>query len=473
MKTVLQASRARQRSRARLNSSSLFFALLAPLLGACAAADGGEAATAAELPPPGAVEVEQPLRLADRARVPEKEPGFVAAYVGGDVGPGRLVLEHDGSLPSFASGDVVGGTQGGGYLVRVVGASAPDATHIALETTPAYLTEFITEGHFHVHYDAEAYAQTLDQHLITALDDEGIDPGDERGERIASQTEALKLASGAPIRLLNLSGEGLPAACGVNADGTASLDVSAEFSPVLDLEVKIGRKGGFDPRPELKRFRFVASGRLDVTAKLRGSGTIAGDCTIDLADLAGGLASIPLPTLTFWVGPVPVIVTTEVVPKAKAEVGLSFTAAEIAAEARTTTALEAGVDYEDHAWSTIWEPSCTATGTASLGAPGQIRASGKVSAGAELRARLYGILGPNLGLQAYARARATTAPPFCTYDARIDGGVRAYAQAEAGVSVGPLDLTLAKLDLVDLELVHFEGPLASGKLREAPECDEP
>ncbi len=140
----------------------------------------------------------------------------------------------------------------------------------------------------------------------------------------------------------------------------------------------------------------------------------------------------------------PVVVTTEVRPRAKATLDVAFTAAELTATARATTALEVGVDYEHEAWSTIWEPSCQAAGTASVRAPGAITASCEVSAGAELRARLYGVLGPNLGVEAYARAQAGAEAPYCTYDARIDGGVRAYAQAEAGVSVGPLDLSLGR-----------------------------
>ena len=48
--------------------------------------------------------------------------------------------------------------------------------------------------------------------------------------------------------------------------------------------------------------------------------------------------------------------------------------------------------------------------------------------------------------------------------------MRAYAEAELGVSVGPLDLTLAKLDLVDYELVHADGPQFTGPLSDAPEC---
>jgi hypothetical protein len=203
---------------------------------------------------------------------------------------------------------------------------------------------------------------------------------------------------------------------------------------------------------------------------LHGTGTVEGGCSIDLLALTGGAVAVPLPTLTFWVGPAPVIVTTDVVPRATATLDLSFHAAEMTAEAHTTTALDVGVAYEDKAWSTIWDPTCKATGTASIQAPGAITASCEVSAGAELRARLYGVLGPNLGIEGYARATAETAAPYCMYDAAIDGGVRAYAQVEAGVSVGPLNLSLGKLDLVNLDLVHFDGPQFSGTLRDAPEC---
>ena len=444
---------------ARLPSFTLFLLLGASLLGACTG-EATESLSPAPLPGPGTVEIATPLTLTARARVPEKEPGFVAA----EVRAAQLVIEHDGGLAAFAEGDVLGGTQGGGYLVRVTGVRALDATHVLLTTVPAALPELIAEGEFHVRYDAADYLRRLDQAAA---------PSEEGGERIATQVQALKVAAGAPLRLLDLQGAGLPVSCGVDRDSDVSLDASAELTPILDLDVKIGSRGGLNPVPELKRFRLVASGKLEVSARLHGAGTVSGQCSIDLLALAGGALSLPLPPLTFWVGPVPVTITTEVVPRAKASLKLALDAAEVTAEARTTTALDVGVEYLDGAWSTIWDPSCAATGTASVQAPGVIKASCEVSAGAELRARLYGVLGPNLGIEAYARAQARTAPPYCTYDAAIDGGVRAYAQAEAGVSIGPLDLSLGRLDLVRLDLVRFDGPRFSGALRDAPECGSP
>jgi hypothetical protein len=443
-----------------LTATALFL-----LLGACTS-ESSEALRPSPLPTAGTVAIVTAPRLAARARVPEKEDGFVSAEI---VHEGELVIEHDGDLPPFTVGDVLGGTQDGGYLVRVIGARSLDSTHFALTTVPAALPELLAEGEFHIHYDAADYTRRLDEVLAQPRD-----PGDPEGEKIATRAQALKLSVGAPIKVLDLLHAGLPASCGVGSDGVLDLDATAELTPVLDIDVKIGAHGGLNPLPELQRFRVVASGRLDVSARVHGTGTVEGGCSIDLLALTGGAVAIPLPTLTFWVGPAPVIVSTDVVPRATASLDLSFTAAEVTAEAHTTTALDVGVDYDDHTWSTIWDPRCKATGTASIQAPGALTASCEISAGAELRARLYGVLGPNLGIEAYARATAETEAPYCTYEAAIDGGVRAYAQVEAGVSVGPLNLSLARLDLVDLDLVHFEGPRFSGPLGDAPECrDEP
>src|SRR5262245_6375707 len=92
-------------------------AFVASFLVACAY-ESSETTAAAELPAPGEVEIVQPLTLADHARVPEKESGFVSAQIEAD----GLLITHDGTLRSFAPGDVLGGTQGSGYLVRVVSA---------------------------------------------------------------------------------------------------------------------------------------------------------------------------------------------------------------------------------------------------------------------------------------------------------------------------------------------------------------
>src|SRR5689334_10929111 len=139
MKTSPVVSRAQG---ARL-SSSLLLTLGAALLGGCAGESSG-AVTSGSTSGPGVVEIARPVELAARARVPEKEPGFVAA----EVHDGRLAIEHDGGLPAFTVGDVLGGTQGGGYLVRVTAVQIIDATHVTLATAPAALTELIAEGEF-------------------------------------------------------------------------------------------------------------------------------------------------------------------------------------------------------------------------------------------------------------------------------------------------------------------------------------
>src|SRR5512132_2498115 len=134
---------------ARLTSSLFLLTLGATLLGACAGESPGSV-SAGPRSGPGVVDIARPVELAARARVPEKEPGFVAA----EVRDGELSIEHDGGLAAFTVGDVLGGTQGGGYLVRVTGVHPIDAAHVVLTTVPAALTELIAEGEFHVHYDA-------------------------------------------------------------------------------------------------------------------------------------------------------------------------------------------------------------------------------------------------------------------------------------------------------------------------------
>lgn len=442
--------------------SSFFIAIAcAPLLPACANATAEEAPST-EAVAPGSIEVKKPLELAERARVPEKETGFLSA----EVTEHGLVITHDGRLPAFAAGDVLGGTQGGGYLVRVAEARALPGKYV-LGTEPAALTELIREGEIHIHYDALEYSKRIQDSILAEVE------GDEDGEEVGSAAQALQVGGAGFVDLIRLSGAALPASCGIGARGKANIDVSATLIPSIDLDLKIGAKGGGDPRPELKRLRLVASGMLQVDTTLHATGTVHGSCSIDLLKLAGGVPGVPLPALTFWVGPVPVVVTTEVVPVANARVELAFEAAEVTADAHALAGLEAGVEYQDAKWAAVWDPWATGSGTATLEAPGEITASCKVSAGAELRARLYGILGPTVGVEAFARASAETAPPYCTYEGRVDGGVRAYAEAEAGVSVGPLDLTLVSLPLVDYEIVRFDGPQFSGEMPFAPEtCAE-
>lgn len=382
-----------------------------------------------------------------------------------DVSEGRLVITHDGSLAPFAAGDVLAGTAGGGFLARVASVRPLDATRVELGTTPAQLTDLLREADLHIHYDAKEYQQRLQEFA-----DAQRERGDEDGEKVASEAEALTIKASGSIPLLHLIGATLPAACHVETTGKGTLDVDATLDPSIDIELKIGPKGGLNPLPEVKHFRFVASGDLDIQTSLHAEGKISGGCTLDLLALAGESLSVPLPPLTFWVGPVPVIITTSVVPIARADLSFSLESAQVDAQSHTTVGLSAGVDYASKKWSTVWEPTCESTGTASVQSDGNISAACKVTAGAELRARLYGVVGPNVGVEAYARATADTAPPYCTYDGIIDGGVDAYAAAALDISIGPVDVAIAKLDLVRLDLLHVDGPQFSGQLRDAPEC---
>lgn len=433
-------------------------------------ASGAAAEQIAALPAPGSIEVEKAPRFTERARAPEKEAGFIDAEVEGSA----VSIRHDGGLRGFAPGDVLAGTQGGGYLVRVtgvreVGVDEQGETRVVLETVPAQLTELLAEAKVRIHYDAADYRRRLQEHL-EALEVEAHagGEGDGDGERTAKHAAALQLAG--TVKLLELAHQTLPARCGVKASGAMDVDVSATLSPALDIELEVGPRGGLNPVPELKKLRVVASGQLDVDATLHAEGDVTGECSVDLLGLVGGPLSVPLPTLTFWVGPVPVIVTTSVVPLARADFAVVLRSAEVTAQAKTSVGLTAGVDYQDETWTTVWEPWCEASGSALISAPAAITASARVSAGAEVQARLYGVVGPNVGVEAYARIQAGTESPYCTYEAAIDGGVNAYADAVVGVSVGPLHLTLAEMNLVNLELVHVDGPQLEGQLRDAPEC---
>jgi hypothetical protein len=443
------------------------------LLCACASAeaapdshDSMKDSDTAALVAPGSIDVVRPLQLAERGRVPEKEPGFLSA----EVEEGRLVLAHDGRLPALRAGDVLAGTAGDGYLVKVAAIVSEEAGRIEVETAPATLTELLRDGAIRVRYDSADHARRIEA-AVTAARAQG-DEGGVGGEEIGSSAQALKVGGATFVDLIKLSGASLPASCGIGAKGDADIDVSAVLMPNIDLDLEIGAKGNGNPAPEIKKFRLVASGMLQVDATLHATGTVTGSCEVDLLKLAGGVPGLSLPPLTFWVGPVPVVVTTEVVPVATAQVALSFQAAEVTAGAHALAGLAAGVEYTEKKWGTVWEPWGVAHGTAEVKAPGDITATCEVSAGAELRARLYGVLGPTLGVEAYARATAETEPPYCAYEGWIEGGVRAYAKAEVGISVGPLDLTLLSLPLLDYELVHLDGPEFSGELSDAPRCHQ-
>ena len=128
-----------------------------------------------------------------------------------------------------------------------------------LDTAPAALTELVADGAFHLHYEARERPAAVRGEIA---------PRGAGDERIDREADALQVGGVTPLRLLQLTAAELPASCGVDLDGAADLDVTADLAPVLDLELDIGSRGGPNPIPEIKTFRLVASGSLDVKAKL-------------------------------------------------------------------------------------------------------------------------------------------------------------------------------------------------------------
>ncbi|MEZ4295285.1 MAG: hypothetical protein R3B70_09950 [Polyangiaceae bacterium] len=223
---------------------------------------------------------------------------------------------------------------------------AADNTRVRLGTEPAALTG--PRGKVHVHYDAADYARRLQEAVLAARDaQEDETPQTEPAPpATTSPSPAPHRPSRPPQASRSPSCPSPPPTSPPPAESPRSAPRTSMFTPPSlpssTLDLHVGSKGGLNPMPELKELRLVLSGTLDVEATLHGTGDIVGSCTLDLVDLAGGAAKIPLPALTFWVGPVPLVVTSEVLPVATARVDLGFEAASLTATAHGTASLSTG-----------------------------------------------------------------------------------------------------------------------------------
>lgn len=376
--------------------------------------------------PEQTVEVFEDIELTLRGRIPENDPAFRSVEVYAD----RLVFTYD-SAPSTDLGTfetegmtfttVVAGAQGGGYLREVRSVREVSPNVFEATTGPAYLTDFILRGHFHVHHNPRPDSFV-------------------RGENVA--TAALENS----VTLLPDIGTPCTATAGAsNIDVDPSLDVDVDFDVDIDIDVDTS---WWPPsiRGRLESADFVMNGsvELGVTVTAETNGSVG--CEVDLIDLARE-RGIPVPKIefntTFAVGPVPVVLNHELGPTASASITGSVDTGTATATGSVVFSVSAGTRYRDGSWREVWDPRRSGSGSFTVGEPGDVTIEAELSAGVEYSVKLYGVLGPKIGLS--GSLTGTFTGNRCEWTGEV----------EAGISVsggGSIEVPVIDVTLIDFEV---------------------
>jgi len=202
----------------------------------------------------------------------------------------------------------------------------------------------------------------------------------------------------------------------VGSAGSVTLSGEVYFEPQLIVNMEFS---GF----RLRSMRAAAQGREHVQVAISATGnTPTGNLSVPLGE-------IPLPTLTFFLGPVPIVFGNKI--EFTFNLSGSVGVGGLATATQSASAL-LGVQYiAGQGFSPInnWE------NTFSLGSQNGVQATFSATVGAALKFKLYGVAGPYLGFYGGAELNAQTSLNANTW------GVDLVLGGEVGFEIGSRTLT--------------------------------
>jgi len=409
------------------------------------------------------VDVIQPLVLTEQARVPEMDPSFESVEVHED----HIVFHLAAQLVEpLEPGHIISGLgnsyeEQAGYLRKVVTVSPLTDGRLEVTTESAALSEFLAEGEFDVQYDPFPDSEAPD---LTDL-----------GDGVAGRSDALDTRGGGIVLIGSPTGLRCGGGTATDVTFTPIFTIDPEFEARLKIGIS-GPRGGWNPlgwrppAPKVDEFYLKMGASVTVGLDVESEGGWDAVCVMDFYDGAA-LPDIPLPDVMFWVGPVPVWIQNEIEPIFTVDMDVRVATDSFASHQSATIGLEAGVQYEDGDWSAIWEPEAsTSSGvTATDDDGGDVSATFRLSAGLEYQARLYSALGPNFGIEMFVEDEVKAlAPEYCEWTEQLDAGVTATFGGELEIGAGPIDWTVAQIQIAEVDLLRFPVDSDAGTF---PWCD--
>ncbi len=237
-----------------------------------------------------------------------------------------------------------------GFLRRVTAVDDSVAGQLTVETEPASLDMALESGTLY-----ETFALTMDDIVSLEYYVDGVrlfDPSD------PLEQERLAAAGGGDLGPLELPkgflGWSFPDVVVYDADGQAAtkndrivLNGDVGVKPIFDLDFALNCSWlCIDTNPY---FKFEAGGQ--VIARLALESTTPGAVTLSKKV---PLATLTAKAITFWIGPVPVVI----VPKLKLELQVDGSVGfSLGYEVQETLTLKLGAQYKDGDWSNISDAS--------------------------------------------------------------------------------------------------------------------
>ncbi len=316
-----------------------------------------------------------------------------------------LTFSYAGQPPNIQVGDILMGTQGGGYLRGVSSIDYGNNT-ITVTTVQSAMDEVVQGGSF-----------------STSI---SMTPSGEN-QRSAQAGVRVINANG----LIDLTGLRLLDTPNLVVDVTSG---SVQFSPDVDVNIDFGFF-------RIDSFEAAAAGTLDFNLDVRAVAFAADSQSFELQ-----LASY---SQGFVAGPVAGVVTLSF--SAGVEVSASV-AGDIEGGFSTNHYVRAGARYEDHDWSIISERSSSFDPHEpvwNLGGTAYVR----VYVEPKVEVFFYGVAGPSIDIEPYLRLDGSF-EPTCEWE--LSAGII----ADANFRVGFLSYTLAEFTA---ELFDYNVPIGSGQ----------
>lgn len=317
------------------------------------------------------------LVLADRSFLVDGELGGQMA-----VEPDALVLDEDVPEPEdgWQPGDLLVNGEGSGFLRRVVEVDEGSGETVVL-TEPAELQELVAQGGIHTSLHPFSEGLRLDDDA----DPRGLVFRDGMAMGGLSDRPGVKASSGGSVELGPLT---LVESGGVELVLTHG---SFSFDPSLDLDVDLGWWS-------IDRFEVMASGAMDAQIELR----LGTDGNYDILDRSMDLWQSPRYAWTGFVGPVPVVIVTQLDLDATVSVKTEGPSS-VTVGAGASSFVEIGAIYDD-GWTRVGDHSFEAR----LTGPTFVldtELSAKVQLDGTLKVELYDVVGPRLTLSPWSELR--------------------------------------------------------------------
>ncbi len=233
------------------------------------------------------------------------------------------------------------------------------------------------------------------------------------------------------------------ATIGNQLEVTPALNVDLDFELDVDISAQL-----VPPKGQLVHALFLATGSVETGFEASNVVPVGLNCSIDLIQVLREHLGKPealkwnLKPMTFFVGPVPVVISHALEPTASLQASGQLDSA-VKLHSSASLKLTMGAEYRDGEWTGIWEPQRQATLKAVVpDEDGNLSLTATLSAGISYQALLWDLAGPKFDVAATVDSTLESDPLLCTWKSTV--GVAAGLGIGAAVQAPLVDWTVAE-----------------------------